>query len=122
MSVLTVEDLERDEELRRRVARLLAVEIASEPELRTLILNAVLREVATKRDLENLRREIYEQLRDLERRISERISDLDKRIDALDKRIDALDKRLDFMAKVALGLFGTVLALLLAQIIVGLLH
>jgi predicted nucleic acid-binding Zn-ribbon protein len=80
-----------------------------------------------------LRKEIYTQITEFRERVSklegvftqlvERIGDLDKRIDSLDKRIDALDrridsldKRIDYVTKVSWALTLSVLATLIAQI------
>jgi len=118
-----VEELEANEKVRKRLAKILVPEAISEPELRLAIINAILRDVATKsdvaklreeiekiriatkEDIETFRKEMYTQISELRERVSklegaftqlvERIGDLDKRIDALDKRIDALDKRID---------------------------
>jgi chromosome segregation ATPase len=127
LSSLTAEDVvklfEADVRSRKRMAELLV----SEPDVRLAIINAVLRDVATKSDIEALRRELksdiealkattksdIEGLRrdvsELRERVSklegaftqlvDRIGDLDKRIDSLDRRIDALDKRIDSLDK-----------------------
>jgi len=127
LSSLTAEDVvklfEADVRSRKRMAELLV----SEPDVRLAIINAVLRDVATKSDIEALRREFksdiealkattksdIEGLRrdvsELRERVSklegaftqlvDRIGDLDKRIDSLDRRIDALDKRIDSLDK-----------------------
>ena len=145
MSSLTAEDVvklfEADVRSRKRMAELLV----SEPDMRLAIINAVLRDVATKSDIEALRRELksdieslkattksdIEGLRrdvsELRERVSklegaftqlvERIGDLDKRIDSLDKRIDALDKRIDYTTKVSWTLTISVLATLVVQFI-----
>ena len=156
-----VEELEADERVRKRLAKILVPEAVSEPELRLAIINAVLRDVATKEDIARvmgeigkvreatreeiervrvatgedikmLRKEIYDQITGLRERVSklegaftqlvERIGDLDKRIDALDKRVDALDKRIDYVTKVSWVLTGSVIATLVAQIIMRFLH
>jgi predicted nuclease with TOPRIM domain len=165
-----VEELEADEKVRKRLAKLLVPEAVSEPDLRLAIINAVLRDVATKDDvvklreeiekiriatkedinrleerIEVFRKEIYAQVAELRERVSklegaftqlvERIGDLDKRIDALDKRIDALDKRIDsldkridaldkridYVTKVSWALTLSVLATLIAQIMMRIL-
>ena len=124
---MTAEDIvrlfEEDARARKRLAELLV----SEPDVRLAIISAVLRDVATKGDLEALRRAVREDMEAfreevltrilaLEGRVSElgervsrlegaftqlveRIGDLDKRIDSLDKRIDSLDKRIDSLDK-----------------------
>lgn len=88
-----------------------------------------------RRDFEVLRNEMYSQVSNLRERISrlegitiqlvERINDLDKRIDGLDKRVDALDKRIesldkriDYIARISWVLTGTVIATLIANIVV----
>ena len=65
-----------------------AVELATNKEMKYLILQSVIRDIATKEDI-----------RDLKRYVDVRIGDLDKRIDSLDKRIDSLDKRIDSLDK-----------------------
>jgi predicted nuclease with TOPRIM domain len=102
-------------------------EVVSESELRLAIINAVLRDVATKEDIakvveeiekvkvatkediaglreeiEKLRKEIYDQITELRERVSKlkgAFTQLVERIGDLDKRIDALDKRIDALDK-----------------------
>ena len=50
-----IEELESDEKVRRRLSRLLASDIALDTEARVAIVNAIIREVATKNDIEALR-------------------------------------------------------------------
>jgi chromosome segregation ATPase len=116
---ITAEDIvklfEADARARKRLAELLV----SEPDVRLAIISAVLRDVATKADVTELRegmeklrgefeafrREVFTQIGELRERVAklegaftqlvERIGDLDRRVDALDKRIDSLDKRID---------------------------
>jgi chromosome segregation ATPase len=144
--MLTAEDVVRLFEADARARRRLAELLVSEPDVRLAVINAVLRDVATKSDLEALRREVLARVSALEARVSElservarlegaftqlaeRIGDLDKRIDALDKRIDALDKRIDalerrmdYVVRVSWVLVASVLATLLAQLALALLH
>jgi len=152
VSSVTAEDVvklfESDERSRKRLAKLLLPEVVSEPDLRLAIINAVLRDVATKEDItkvmeeiEKIRKDVYTYITELRERVSklegaftqlvDRIGDLDKRIDSLDKRIDALDrridaldkridsldKRIDYVTKVSWALTLSVLATLVAQII-----
>jgi len=129
-----VEELEADEKVRKRLAKLLLPEVVSEPDARLAIINTVLRDVATKDDVAGLREEfamlrkdVYTYITELRERVSklegaftqlvDRIGDLDKRIDSLDKRIDSLDKRIDYVTKVSWALTLSVLATLVAQII-----
>ena len=134
MSSLTADQIvdlfERDLRARKRLAEL----IVMEPDIRLAIINAVLREVATKDDIKALENDIKalgdatrKDIKELEGRIqglSNMVSELrgaykelSKRIEDLDKRIDSLDKRIDFATKVTLLLTGSVLAALIAEII-----
>ena len=63
-----------------------AVKIAANSRLQMLILESIIKNVATKEDI-----------RELRHYIDVRIEDLDKRIDSLDKRIDSLDKRINLL-------------------------
>jgi chaperonin cofactor prefoldin len=120
---ITAEDIvklfEADARARKRLAELLV----SEPDVRLAIIGAVLRDVATKADVaelregmerlrgefESFRREVFAQVGELRERVAklegaftqlvERVGDLDRRIDALDRRINALDKRIDSLDK-----------------------
>jgi len=62
VSSVTAEDIvklfEADENARRRLAKLLVPEVLTEPNARLAIINAVLRDVATKDDVAKLRDEI----------------------------------------------------------------
>ena len=78
-----------------------AVELATNKEMKYLILQSVIRDVATKEDI-----------RDLKRYVDVRIGDLDKRIDSLDKRIDSLDKRISVMQWVMM-IFFTIFSVIL---------
>jgi chromosome segregation ATPase len=144
--MLTAEDVVRLFEADARARRRLVELLVSEPDVRLAVINAVLRDVATKSDLEALRREVLARVSALESRVSElservarlegaftqlverigdldkRIDGLDKRIDALDKRIDALERRMDYVVRVSWVLVGSVLATLLAQLALALLH
>jgi predicted nucleic acid-binding Zn-ribbon protein len=121
-----VDLFERDLRARKRLAEL----IVMEPDIRLAIINAVLREVATKDDIKALESYIkvlegriqelsnmVSEMRGAYKELSKKIDDLDKRIDSLDKRIDSLDKRIDFATKVTFLLTGSVLAALIAEII-----
>jgi predicted nucleic acid-binding Zn-ribbon protein len=116
LSSLTADQIvdlfERDLRARKRLAEL----IVMEPDIRLAIINAVLREVATKDDIKAL--ESY--IKVLEGRIQElsnMVSEMRGAYKELSKRIDDLDKRIDFAAKVTLLLTGSVLAALIAEII-----
>jgi len=78
-----VELFEKDTKARKRLAELLVVE----PEVRLAIINAVLRDVATKQDIAELRREMSELRKSLETRIEREVSVLEKEIDRLYKLV-----------------------------------
>ncbi|GAB6148708.1 hypothetical protein [Stetteria hydrogenophila] len=103
MASLSAEDIvklfEEDVRARKRLAELLV----SEPDVRLTVINAVLRDVATKHDIERLReefrRELEARIEGLRRELDARLGEVDKRIDALDKRIDSLDKRIEALER-----------------------
>jgi predicted nuclease with TOPRIM domain len=127
LSSLTADQIvdlfERDLRARKRLAEL----IVMEPDMRLAIINAVLREVATKDDIKALENDIKalgdatrKDIKELEGRIQElsnMVSEMRGAYKELSKRIDDLDKRIDFASKVTLLLTGSVLAALIAEII-----
>ena len=85
--------------------------------------------------LEGITIQLVERINDLDKRIDgldkrvdaldkrvdaldRRIDGLDRRIDSLDKRIESLDKRIDYIARISWVLTGTVIATLIANIVV----
>jgi hypothetical protein len=144
-----VEELEADEKVRKRLAKLLLPEVVSEPDARLAIINAVLRDVATKDDVAKvmeeiekvktatkedvarvmeeiekvkvttgeefamLRKEMYTQMAELR----ERVSKLEGAFTQLVDRIGDLDKRIDYVTKVSWALTLSVLATLVAQVL-----
>jgi len=94
MTAVTAEDIvklfEEDVRARRRLAELLV----SEPDVRLALANAILREVATKDDLRELREElkayIDAKVEGLEKLFNARISGVDKRIDSLEQGVGDL--------------------------------
>jgi predicted nucleic acid-binding Zn-ribbon protein len=127
LSSLTADQIvdlfERDLRARKRLAEL----IVMEPDIRLAIINAVLREVATRDDIKALENDIKalgdatrKDIKELEGRIQElsnMVSGMRGAYKELSKKIDDLDKRIDFAAKVTLLLTGSVLAALIAEII-----
>lgn len=79
----------------KRFLKGVAAEPAKDPNLQLLILESVIKNVATKDDI----RELKEEIRENRRYTDVRVSDLDKRIESLDKRFDSLDKRIDSLDK-----------------------
>jgi PHP family Zn ribbon phosphoesterase len=57
-----IEELESDEKVRRRLSRLLASDIALDTEARVTLVSAIVREVATKSDIEALRKEFKSEM------------------------------------------------------------
>ena len=104
---------EEDVHARKRLAELLV----GEPDIRLAIINAVLRDIATKSDIEKLREELRNEFRrevgrleDRITRVEERIMGLEgrvsrseERITRVEERIDGLDKRVDVMFKFMLA-------------------
>jgi len=76
----------------RDALRELAVAVASEPELRLAVINAVLADVATKQDLQQLRQELKGEMAQLRQELREEISQLreetKKEIDQLRQHVD----------------------------------
>jgi len=100
-----LEELKRDEELKKALAEELLPEVLRHRELRRIMLLAISREMATKDDIENLRRDMevlrkatkddMESLRravkeDMERLEAELKSYVDAKIDGVNKRIGDL--------------------------------
>lgn len=92
-----VELFKKDVRARKRFAELLVVE----PDIRLAIINAVLRDVATKQDIRDmatkqdiaeLRKELMELRKALEVKIEREVSRLEREIDRLEEEIDRLFK------------------------------
>ncbi|MEB3860133.1 MAG: hypothetical protein LRS43_02860 [Desulfurococcales archaeon] len=133
MAGLSAEDIvrlfEEDARARKRLAELLV----SEPDVRLAIINAVLRDVATKQDLREMRDATRQDLKGLEERLTTRIEGVERDMNALRERlarlegamaqlaerIGDLNKRMDYMARVTLILTGSVIATLVATIILS---
>ena len=109
-----VELFRRDERARRE----LAVLLVSEPEVRLAIVNAVLREVATRGDVERLREEMRREMEGLrsyvDRRLEELKSYVDRRLGELREEVRGLRERLWWVvATVILGWLAVVVEQLL---------
>ncbi len=90
-----IEELEKDPKIRRRLAELMV----TDSDVRLAVINAVLADVATKKDLkeleERLRNDFRNEIQREVRRLEERISALESRISTLEKRIEALEVRVN---------------------------
>ena len=69
--------------------RELAVAVASEPELRLAVINAVLADVATKQDLQQIRQELKVEIAQLREETKEEISQLREEIGLLRQHVDS---------------------------------
>ena len=85
-----VELFEKDVSSRKRFAELLIVE----PDIRLAIINAIIRDVATKEDIEKLRAATKEDIENLRKATKEDIGRLEARINSLETRINGLEARI----------------------------
>jgi seryl-tRNA synthetase len=88
-----LEELRRDEELRRALAEELLPKALKHRELRRAVLVALSREIATKEDIESLRRATKEDIENLRRAMKEGIESLGRAIKALEERVSSLEQR-----------------------------
>ena len=90
-----VELFRRDVKARRE----LAVLLVSEPDIRLAIINAVLRDVATKSDIEALRAAVKDDIKalkeDMERRFEELRTEFRRELDSVRREIDFLAREVD---------------------------
>jgi hypothetical protein len=69
--------------------RELAVAVASEPELRLAVINAVLADVATKQDIQQIRQELKVEIAQLREETKEEIAQLRQEIGLLRQHVDS---------------------------------
>ena len=79
-----IEELEKDPKIRKRLAELMV----TDSEVRLAIINAVLADVATKKDLEKL-----------EERIERRISALENRVNSIEARLARLEGQMNLFVR-----------------------
>jgi len=79
-----IEELEKDPKIRKRLAELMV----TDSEVRLAIVNAVLADVATKKDLERL-----------EERIERRISALENRVNSIEARLARLEGQMNLFVR-----------------------
>ena len=79
-----IEELEKDPKIRKRLAELMV----TDSEVRLAIINAVLADVATKKDLERL-----------EERIERRISALENRVNSIEARLARLEGQMNLFVR-----------------------
>ncbi len=103
---ITAEDIVRLFEQDRKACRRLAELLVSDSDIRTMIINAVIRDVATKQDIEKLRQEIKQEIeklreetrRDIEK-LNDRISMLEERVSRLEERVARVEGGLNLLVK-----------------------
>ena len=81
-----IEELEKDPKIRKRLAELMV----TDSEVRLAIINAVLADVATKKDLERL-----------EERIERRISALENRVNSIEARLARLEGQMNLFVRLS---------------------
>ncbi len=94
-----VELFEKDAKARKRLAELLV----SEPDVRLAMINAILRDVATKHDIENLRNEFKQDIEKLRAEFRQKIEKLRDRVGGVEQRLARLEGRMDLLIKVFIG-------------------
>jgi len=128
-----LEELRSDEALRREFVGEVAARLADDPNMRVLLLNSLITEVTTKRDLELLKADLNKKMDDVSAELNRRIDDvsaeLNRRIDdvsaELNRRIDdvsaELNRRIDDvsadMRTYFFGFMGGILATIITVII-----
>ncbi len=115
-----IEELRSDEELRRELAEELLPEIAKNRRLRLAIIASIYRDLATKEDLEDLKRkfenlekrfyELEKRFHDLENRFEHRFDDLDKRLTRVEAQLGLFIKLfIAFNVPILIGIIGILL-------------
>ena len=93
----------------KRFAELLIIE----PNIRLALINAIIRDIATKEDLEKLENRIS--------MLENRINSLESRIGVLEGKIDKISKRLDYVFKVIMVSLFSIIVSIATTIIVKIL-
>jgi predicted ribosome quality control (RQC) complex YloA/Tae2 family protein len=92
--------------------RELAVAVASEPELRLAVINAVLADVATKQDIQQLRQELRGEIAQLRQHVDSEISQLRQEIAQLRREMST---NFRWTVGLILGIWGTTVIPLLMK-------
>jgi predicted ribosome quality control (RQC) complex YloA/Tae2 family protein len=92
--------------------RELAVAVASEPELRLAVINAVLADVATKQDIQQLRQELRGDIAQLRQHVDSEISQLSQEIAQLRREMST---NFRWTVGLILGIWGTTVIPLLMK-------
>jgi predicted ribosome quality control (RQC) complex YloA/Tae2 family protein len=96
----------------RDALRELAVAVASEPELRLAVINAVLADVATKQDIQQLRQELRGDIAQLRQHVDSEISQLRQEIAQLRREMST---NFRWTVGLILGIWGTTVIPLLMK-------
>jgi DNA-binding transcriptional MerR regulator len=96
--------------------RELAIAVASEPELRLAVINAVLADVATKQDIQQMRQELKGEIAQLRQHVDDEISQLRQHVDSEISQLRR-DMNTNFRWTVGLiiGIWGTTVIPLLMK-------
>lgn len=108
-----------------KARRELAVLLVSEPDIRLAIINAVLRDVATKGDIEALRAAVKDDIKvlkeDVERRFEELRSEFRRELDSVRREIDFLAREIDRLYRLVmvsvLGILISVATTILVRVL-----
>jgi chaperonin cofactor prefoldin len=95
-----MEELRKDEKLEDEFMTFIAERVALKPNIRGVILSAVLREVATKEDIEKLRDETREEIEKLREEMNTRFSSMDQRVSSLEQRMSKIEGQLSLLIKI----------------------
>jgi cell shape-determining protein MreC len=96
----------------RDALRELAVAVASEPELRLAVINAVLADVATKQDIQQMRQELRGEIAQLRQHVDSEISQLRQEIAQLRREMNT---NFRWTVGLILGIWGTTVIPLLMR-------
>jgi predicted ribosome quality control (RQC) complex YloA/Tae2 family protein len=96
----------------RDALRELAVAVASEPELRLAVINAVLADVATKQDIQQLRQELRGEIAQLRQHVDSEISQLRQEIAQLRREMST---NFRWTVGLIIGIWGTTVIPLLMK-------
>ena len=107
---------EEDERARKKLAELLV----TEPDIRLTIINAVIRDVATKGDLEELKKEFKAEVERVRIELKGDISKLEGKVDDLTSRVVKVESQLSLLIKVFFAINISILLGIIGLLIRGL--
>jgi predicted nuclease with TOPRIM domain len=89
-----IEEMKKDKELENEFLTFIAERISLRPEIRKMMVSAVLREVATKEDMEKLKKATEDDMDKLRKEVKEETTRLDQGISSLEQRVSSLGQRM----------------------------